>query len=511
MKLPSWFILCAILTPILGAIALTQPRMQNREHREHYVMGIVLLTSIFVIMLIIKAPPELFKLFRLTEHLTIAFRVDGLSRLFACIVAILWPVTTLYAFDYMHHEGGEQRFFGFYLLAYGIVLGVAFAGSMVTMYLFFELLTLSTLPLVMHQMDAKARYAGLRYLIYSMTGAALGFISVIFLSVYGSNDFFTFGGMLNPLHIKGNEVVLQAVFTLGFFGFGVKAALFPGYQWLPLASIAPTPVTALLHAVAVVKAGVFACIRLVYYGYGPELLKGSFAQTLTMLAAVFTIAFGAIMAYRTDHFKRRLAYSTISNLSYILFSVTIMTEQSLHAASLHMLYHAFAKITLFFGAGAIIAKSGKEYVSQLSGLATKMPVTFATYALSSLTIMGIPPLPGFWSKWAIGSAALAIGSRLSYWGIAALMLSTLLTALYQLDILSRAYYPIEESSPDTTIPSASKRARKFNRAQQRQGFEISTRTLESKNMNLTLLILSAAILLLGIFDGYVEQWVHLLF
>lgn len=509
--MPNWFILCAILTPLLGSIAMTRPMMQDRHRRERYIMSVVLATSLFTFALILKPPTELLKLFRLTEHLTIAFHVDGLSRLFASIIAALWPLTTLYAFDYMHHEGGEQRFFGFFLIAYGIVLGVAFAGSMVTMYLFFELLTLSTLPLVMHHMDAKARYAGLRYLIYSMTGAALGFVSVIFLSVYGSNDFFALGGMLNPLHIKGNEVVLQAVFTLGFFGFGVKAALFPGYQWLPLASIAPTPVTALLHAVAVVKAGIFACIRLVYYGYGPDLLRGSFAQTLTMMAAVFTIAFGSIMALRTDHFKRRLAYSTISNLSYILFSVTLMTDQGLQAAGLHMIYHAVVKITLFFGAGAVLAKSGKEYVSQLSGLAGKMPVTFASYTLASLALMGIPPLPGFWSKWAIGSAAANVGTTLAFWGIAALMLSALLTALYQMGVVVQGYFPTDDQQETPSTPRMSKKHRRSPRMQLRAARAIYSNQLESKNMNLTLLILSAAILLLGIFDGYVEQWVHLLF
>jgi len=506
--MPNFMILLAILTPILGASAMTQPFMQDRTHRERYIMGIVMLTSLFTFALIVKPPTEMLKLFRLTEHLTIAFNVDGLSRLYAAIVAALWPLTTLYAFDYMHHEGGEQRFFGFFLVAYGVVLGVAFAGSMVTMYLFFELLTLATLPLVMHHMDAKARYAGLRYLIYSMTGAALGFVSVIFLSVYGSNDFFALGGMLDPKHILGNEALLQGIFTLGFFGFGVKAALFPGYAWLPAASVAPTPVTALLHAVAVVKAGIFACIRLVYYGFGTELLQGSFAQTLTMLAAVFTIAFGSIMALRTDHFKRRLAYSTISNLSYILFSVTLMTDQSLQAAGLHMIYHAIMKITLFFGAGAVLVKTGKEYVSQLSGLASKMPITFASFAFASLALMGIPPLPGFWSKWAIGSAAVSVGTPIAYLGIATLMFSSLLTALYQMGVVIQGYFPTDDQEESTSSPRMSRKQKRSPRYLLRAARAAYDGVLESRNMNLTLLILCAALLLMGLMDGFVEQWVR---
>ena len=509
--MPNFMILLAILTPLVGASAMTQPFMQDRERRERFIMGIVLLTSLWTFALIIKPPTEMLKLFRLTEHLTIAFHVDGLSRLFASIVASLWPLTTLYAFDYMHHEGGEQRFFGFFLVAYGIVLGVAFAGSMVTMYLFFELLTLSTLPLVMHHMDAKARYAGLRYLIYSMTGASLGFVSVIFLSVYGSGDFFVLGGMLDAKHILGNEALLQGVFTLSFFGFGVKAALFPGHGWLPLASVAPTPVTALLHAVAVVKAGIFACIRLVYYGYGTELLSGSFAQTLTMLAAVFTIAFGSIMALRTDHFKRRLAYSTISNLSYILFSVTLMTDQGLQAAGLHMIYHAVVKITLFFGAGAVLAKTGKEYVSQLSGLASKMPITFASFTLASLALMGIPPLPGFWSKWSIGSAAASLGTPIAYMGIAALMISALLTALYQMGVVIQGYFPTDEQDTGPLTPRMSRKQRRSPRYVLRAARAAYSGQFESRNMNLTLLILSAAILAMGFADGFVEQLVHQFF
>ena len=506
--MPNFIILLAILTPLMGSIALTQPIMQDRTLRERYVMGIVLLTSFLTFTLIIKSPTEILKLFRLTEHLTIAFNVDGLSRIFAAIVASLWPLTTLYAFDYMHHEGGEQRFFGFFLIAYGIVLGIAFAGSMVTMYLFFELLTLATLPLVMHHMDAKARYAGLRYLIYSMTGAALGFVSVIFLSAYGSNDFFVLGGMLDPKHIVGNEALLQGIFTLSFFGFGVKAALFPGYAWLPAAAVAPTPVTALLHAVAVVKAGIFACIRLVYYGYGTELLQGSFAQTLTMLAAVFTIAFGSIMALRTAHFKRRLAYSTISNLSYILFSITLMTDQSLRAAGLHMIYHAVIKITLFFGAGAVLVKTGKEYVSQLSGLASKMPLTFATFTFASLALMGIPPLPGFWSKWAIGSAAVSVGTPLAYLGIATLMLSSLLTALYQMGVVIQGYYPTNDQLETPANPRMSKKQRRSPRYILSATKAAYSGQLESRNMNLPLLILSAVILIMGLMDGFVEQWIR---
>lgn len=469
-------------------------------------MGSVLLTSLITLALVIFPPANPLKLFKLTSHLTLAFHVDGLSRIFALLVALLWPLTTLYAFDYMQHEGGERRFFGFFLVAYGIVLGIAFAATMVTLYLFFELLTLATLPLVMHKMDDKARFAGFRYLLYSMIGAALGLMSVIFLSAYSDTDYFIIGGILNQSRVLGMENILQGIFAVSFFGFGVKAALFPGYAWLPIASVAPTPVTALLHAVAVVKAGVFACIRLVYYGFGTEFLIGSFAQDITMIATVITIVFGSVMALRSDHFKRRLAYSTISNLSYIMFGVTLMTEAGLQAASLHMLYHGVIKITLFFCVGAVYAKTGWEYISRLSGLGSKMPITFATFTLASLALMGIPPLPGFWSKFALGKAAVELGTKIGYFGLAAIMLSALLTALYQMSVVLQVYFPTEVQPGDLSQPRTTHRQQKSPRYLMRIARAAQSGLLESKRMNLVLLILSLMILLMGFTDGPIEKW-----
>ena len=295
----------------------------------------------------------------------------------------------------------------------------------------------------MHSMDDKARYAGKKYLIYSLFGASLAFIGMIFLMNYGSTLDFTYGGVLDPALISGNETLLRGVFVFAFFGFGVKAAIFPFHGWLPDASVAPTPVSALLHAVAVVKAGVFAVMRLTYYCFGADFLRGTAAQSIVMIFTAITIVYGSARALRTQHLKRRLAYSTVSNLSYILFSFTLMTPAGLAGGLVHMVYHAVIKITLFFCAGSILYKTHKEYVYDLDGFGKGMPIVMASFTISALGLMGVPPLGGFAGKWSIASAAAAAENPLAYWGMAALILSALLTALYMMTIVLKAYFPLQ--------------------------------------------------------------------
>ena len=434
--------LLAILLPIAAGGVLLVWRPQDPRRRQDFVVGsacagaAAALTAVFTLR-----GEEVFQLLSLGERLSIAFRVDGLSCIFAVLVSVLWPLACLYAAEYMSREGGENRFFAFYLASLGVTLGIAFSANVLTMYFFYELLTLSTLPLVMHALDSKARYAGRIYLTYSMCGAALGFIAMVLLLEHGGM-FFQFGGGVSVL--AGKENTLRAAYVLGFFGFGVKAAVFPGHRWLLRASVAPTPVTALLHAVAVVKAGAFAVLRLIYYGFGADFLRGSWAQTVVMTAAIVTIVYGSARALRTPHLKRRLAFSTVSNLSYILFALTLMTPAGMVGGMTHMVYHAFTKITMFCCAGAIILKSGKEYIYEMEDFGRAMPVVFATFTVSSFALIGMPPLGGFAGKWMIAEAAVASVNPLAYAGIAALILSTLLTTLYMLTIVVRAYFPVGE-------------------------------------------------------------------
>ncbi|MGM9593039.1 MAG: complex I subunit 5 family protein [Candidatus Onthomonas sp.] len=433
-----WFLI-AILIPIVTGACLLVQRNTPRRVRETLLLTSAAVTSLIVLGILLLRPEEI-TLLRLNESLRLAFRLDSLSMVFAAILAVLWPIADLYSFEYMSHEHGENRFFGFFTMTYGVVLGIAFASNAFTLYLCYELMTLCTLPLVMHEMDGKSRWAGKKYLLFSMGGAAFAFISLVFLTSYGSLDF-TLGGSLDPTLIAGAENTLRIVFVLAFFGYGVKAAVFPFHSWLPAAGVAPTPVSALLHAVAVVNSGVFAVLRLTYYSFGTELLRGTFAQWVMMGACSFTILFGSAMAWRLQHFKRRLAMSTVSNLSYILLGVSVMTPAGLTGALLHMAAHSVFKIILFFCAGAVICQTHREYVFQLSGLGRKMPLTFAAFAVASFGLIGIPPFAGFFSKWEIAAAAVELHRPLAYLGAFALVLSAFLTGLYQLEVLMNAFFP----------------------------------------------------------------------
>ncbi len=446
--------LLSVLFPAAAGSTLLVWRPENRRLRNVYCICAVLISSVFVLGSVAAtavhgAGSTALTLVHMNDMLSLALRIDGASMVFGCIIGVLWPVTTVYAFSYMEHEGMENKFFGFFLLSYGVVAGVAFSANFFTMYLFYEFMTLATLPLVMHEMDAKAKYAGKKYILYSMTGAALAFIVLVLLLSCGSTLDFTYGGVLDAEKSAGMEETLRLVFVLGFFGFGVKSAIFPFHGWLPAASVAPTPVTALLHAVAVVKSGAFAVMRLIYFSFGTGLLFGSWAQNLAMCAAALTIAYASVMALRMPHLKRRLAYSTISNLSYILLAFAVMTPAGLTGGLLHIIYHAVVKITLFFCAGAILHRTGLEYVAEMEGLHRRMPVTCAVFTFAVLALMGVPPLGGFIGKWSIASAACASGSWAGYVGAAALIVSTVLTTLYMMTAVIRFYFPLRDAAPVT--------------------------------------------------------------
>lgn len=441
--------LAVILIPVIGGGLLPLIPFRSRRQMEVYLETVVILTSLLVYSLLMNPPQTALAVVHFTNDLTISFRVDGMTMIFAGLVATLWPFAILYAFEYMKHEGHEKYFFIFYTVTYGITLGIAFAEDMLTMYFFYELLTLVTVPLVVHTLTREAILASRKYLYYSLGGAAFAFIGLIFIMTYGNSLDFVYGGVLDLEKIGGRADVLLLVYVFAFFGFGVKAAVCPFNSWLPQAGVAPTPVTALLHAVAVVKSGAFAIIRLTYYSFGTEFLKGTWAQNVVMAVVIFTIVYGCSRAVKETHLKRRLAYSTISNLSYILFGVVIMTPLGLLGALTHLVFHAFMKICSFFCAGAVMYKTGKTYVHELDGLGRKMPVVFGIFTVSALALMGVPGLAGFVSKWNLATAAVMSSSRMAYVGIAALLISALLTAIYMLSIVIRAFFPNKEFDEDS--------------------------------------------------------------
>lgn len=426
------------------------------------VEGITVINSLVILWLLLNPQigGESLVLFRLFSGLRITFRLDGMGAVFAGLIAFLWPLAVLYSIEYMKHEERKTTFFAFYLMTYGVTVGVAFAGNLLTMYLFYEMLTLVTFPLVLHPMTKEAAEASRKYLYYSIGGAAFAFLGLVFVLSFSStgNTDFVAGGMLDLVAAGENRGMLLLAYVMVFFGFGVKAALFPCHGWLPKATVAPTPVTALLHAVAVVKSGAFAILRLTYFSFGTAFLRGSWAQWIVMGAAMVTILYGSTMAVKEIHWKRRLAYSTISNLSYILLGAAMMSPLGLIAALSHMVFHAFMKICSFFCAGAVMHQSGKTYVYELNGLGRRMPVTFGCLTVASLSLIGIPLFAGFISKWNIAQAAFAYGGEtvtagnpmgfMAFAAVAVLLYSAFMTAIYMLTVLIRAYFPKEGSVAD---------------------------------------------------------------
>ena len=437
----QYWILAAILLPILGGLLIPLLPFSKKRGMHLYIEAVVLLTSVIVWLLLLGGTTQVFDLVHFVNDLSISFKIDGMTMVFAGLVAVLWPLATLYAFEYMEHSDHVKAFFMFYVMTYGVTLGIAFASDMVTMYFFYELLTLVTGPLVMHGLNRESILAVRKYLYYSIGGAAFALMGMIFLMVYGNTCEFTLGGVMNAGVLQEHRDLLLWVYFFSFMGFGVKAAVWPLSSWLPQAGVAPTPVTALLHAVAVVNAGAFAIIRLTYYSFGADFLRGSWVQDVCMAIAVFTIVYGCSRAVKETHIKRRLAWSTVSNLSYILFGATVMTPLGLVGALAHFVIHGFMKICLFLCAGAFMHQTGKTHVYHMDGMGKRMKVVFGCFAISGLGLMGVPGLAGFISKWNLTVAAVESSNVMAYVGIAGLLLSAFLTAIYILSVVVRAYFP----------------------------------------------------------------------
>jgi len=419
--------LLAIALPVALGALLPVFRLKT-GNRNLYLMLATLLTSALCAYAIAVDIPAL-RLISLNNKLTITLRLDEQGKIFCALVAFLWPFAMLYAFNYMKDEHKQTSFFSFFLMSYGVTLGIAMSANLLTLYVFYEVLTLTTLPLVMHGGSQKSIRAGLKYLYYSLGGSAFAFIGLAYLVYFGGQTTFVPGGLFKGISLMHTQQ-LRLGYLLCFLGFSVKASVFPLHGWLPTAAVAPTPVTALLHAVAVVKSGVFAIIRVTYYSFGASVLAGSYAQYIPLALTTFTIVFGCTMALKEKHLKRRLAYSTVSNLSYILFGAMLLSAQGLTAGLMHLIFHALMKIVLFLAVGVYNKRANAYYVDQVRGLGTTLPLLGVVFTLSSLAMTGIPPLIGFISKWALAEAALLIGGPLPLMGVVALLISALLTGIY---------------------------------------------------------------------------------
>ena len=443
-----------VLLPILGGILIPMLPFRDRRKMLWYIEALVLINSILVLTVLLFQPEVACVLFRFTGNLRVSFHLDGMGKVFAALAAALWPLAALYSFEYMKNDSNEKSFFMFYVITYGVTLGIAMADNILTMYFFFEMMSLVTLPLIMHTRTREAVLASRRYLYYMLGGAAFAFIGMIFILSYGTTSTFVPGGVLDLNKIGDKTNMMLLVYVLCFLGFGVKTAIWPFSGWLPRAGVAPTPVTALLHAVAVVNTGAFATMRITYYSFGTGLLRGTWAQSVVLLLVIFTILYGCSRALKETHIKRRLAWSTVSNLSYILFGVALMSPLGLAGALCHMLFHSFMKIGSFFCAGAVMHETGRSYVHELDGLGRKMPGVFVIFTICGMALMGVPGLAGFVSKWQLAQAAVASENPLAWVGVMALLASALLTAIYMLTISVRAFFPGKEFDYDT-VPDVS--------------------------------------------------------
>ncbi|MBR4726236.1 MAG: proton-conducting membrane transporter [Lachnospiraceae bacterium] len=383
------------------------------------------------------------KLMSFTDTLTLQFGVDGLGILFSLLVSILWPFSLLYAFEYMEHDKRQNTFFAFFMMTLGSVLGIAYSGDLFSMYVFYEVLSLVTFPLVMHEQTQEAQKAGRQYLVYMLGGAAFAFVGMIVVMNYSSTLDFVPGGVINSTAWINNPGLMLTIFFITFMGFSVKAAMMPFGRWLIKASVAPMPVTGLLHAVAVVKAGAFATIRLIYYTYGCDNLRGKWPQYVLIGLTAATILYGSGMAIKELHLKRRLAYSTISNLSYVLFGALLMSPEGMEASLTHLVMHAVTKIGLFFCVGAMMHTNNKVWQYEIDGIGYKMKYTFAAFTICGLSLIGVPQLGCFISKLRLLTAVIDDSGIFAYIGGGAILLSALFTAIYLLTTVIKGYFPTD--------------------------------------------------------------------
>jgi multicomponent Na+:H+ antiporter subunit D len=380
----------------------------------------------------------LFKGFDLVLH------ADALSLLFVGLSATLWLVTTIYAVGYLEGSPNRRRFFGFFSLCVSATTGIALAGNLFTYLVFYELLTITTYPLVVHRGTPEALRAGRVYLAYTLTAGALLLLCMVGLSSIAGTAEFSPGGILagvDPAHFG----TLRLLFVLLVIGFGVKAAIVPFHGWLPVAMIAPAPVSALLHAVAVVKAGAFGIVRVVLDVYGIDFAKTLGAMPLLQAAAITTILYASVRALFQDDLKKRLAYSTVSQLSYITLGLTIGGVFGIMGGIVHLIHQGLMKITLFFCAGNLAEGLKISRVSQMNGVGRAMPATMAAFSIAALGMIGIPPMAGFITKWYLALGCLDTGQT---WIIGVLILSSLLNAGYFLPPIYVAWFKHPDTTPD---------------------------------------------------------------
>ena len=439
----SWYLLVPVLLPILCGLAVSFVKpLDNQKPRNILTLAGLALAAVSLLPVFFTEDMHL-TLFTLSDSLPIFLHVDTLGKIFAGVMAFVWLVAGAYSFDYMTHEENQKRYYGFYLCTLGVLMAVCFSGSIVTFYMFYEFMTLLTVPMVMHTGKKDAVAAGIKYLIYSVAGASLVLLGIFLMSPYVTSFSFTAGGVLDAGKTAGNEDFLLTVSFLMLLGFGAKCGLYPLHGWLPTAHpAAPSPASAVLSGI-ITKGGVLGIIRLVFCFVGADFLRGSWVQTAFMSIVLFTVFMGSLLAYKENLLKKRLAYSSVSQLSYVLLGVATLHPAGLVGALLHVCAHALIKNTLFMSAGAIIHKTGITKVNELDGIGRRMPGTLWCFTIAGVGLVGIPPCLGFLSKWYLAQGALemtGVPGFFSWLAPAVLLVSALLTAGYLITVSIRAFF-----------------------------------------------------------------------
>ena len=389
--------------------------------------------------------------YQISDNLIISYGADAFSYFFLILVTFMWTMSGIFSTKYKEHMDHNPRFYLFFFTTYAALISLAFSANYLTMYMSFEFVTIFSMPLVLHMGTRDAIYAAKKYLLYSIFGAMMGLVGFFFMTAFGDTSFAA-GGNLDAALAAGHEGTLLTAALISIMGFGVKSGMFPLHGWLPTAHpVAPAPAHTLLSSI-VTKAGVLCIIRVMFYQFGADFLRGTWVQTVLICLSLTTVLLGSVLALKQDLTKKRLAYSSVSQVSYVLFGLFVMNRVSVTGALLHILYHAIIKGTLFLCIGSIIFMTDLTRVSELRGIGKKMPKVMTCYTVASLGLVGIPPFAGFMSKWYLAIGSLESGSGFLSWaGPVSLIVSALFTALYLFPLSINGFLPRREFEDVETL------------------------------------------------------------
>ncbi len=449
----SMIILIPIFLPIItGIILRIMPVMEdNRSARSTYVMSVLTVQLILVWAFMLKNGLR-FEWFPIVDRIHIAFGVDPLAMWFTGMVSVIWWVVGIYSMEYMKHGKKERSYYTFYLISEGVLCGLIYAGNLVTLYMFYECMTLLTMPMVLHDRTRRSVAAARKYMFYSIFGASCSLGGIIILAVYAPSITFAPGGVFDAASFGEHATLYLVIAAIMIVGFCGKSGMFPLHSWLPTAHpLAPAPASAVLSGI-ITKMGVVAVIRTVFYIFGAEFLRGTWVQVMWMILATITIFMGSMMAFLEPSMKRRFAYSTVSQVSYILLGLSTMSIEGLTGGFLHVIFHSMAKIVLFLTAGIIIYYTGEKKIFGLKGIGKQMPIVMVPFTVASAALVGVPFFTGFISKEFLAHGTLAAGiPYLEFITPVVLLISATLTAGYLFPIVIDGFYPENERKVYTRI------------------------------------------------------------